>query len=136
MGGTVLIVDPNDELRQHLGDLLESHGYAVLEAADGITAWSVACNHRPDLITVRNPAQVYGARALLDSIRANVTMEDVPVLIVSQAGAQYEEWQERDAIVRQLDLGKSPEDYVRAVEDLLPSQGDENGPSSAEMPMV
>jgi CheY-like chemotaxis protein len=137
MGGTVLIVDPNDALRQHLGDLLEAHGYAVLEAGDGISAWAVACNHRPDLITVRDPAKVYGARSLLDSIRANVTMEDIPVLIVSSAGTQTEDWQERDAVVRQLDPDSRPEEFVRAVGDVLSTVGpDEIGPSSAEIPVM
>ncbi|MQA90967.1 MAG: response regulator [Gemmatimonas sp.] len=136
MGGTVLIVDPNDELRRRLGDLLEMHGFLVLEAADGITAWSVACNHKPDLITVRDPAEVYGARALLDSIRANVAMEDLPVLILERAGGHPEEWQERNAVVQQLELGAGPDEYVRVVEGLLAPVGpDDPDTSSTKLTM-
>ncbi|MBV8888835.1 MAG: response regulator [Alphaproteobacteria bacterium] len=46
----VLIVEDNEPSRRLLHDLLEAHGYEVLQARDGITSVQLARQHLPDLI--------------------------------------------------------------------------------------
>lgn len=45
-GGTVLIAEDEESLRSLIGSQVSSHGYDVLEAADGEDAWAVASRHR------------------------------------------------------------------------------------------
>jgi CheY-like chemotaxis protein len=46
----ILIADDNETNRDILRTRLRSHGYELLEAADGQEAFSLACQHHPDLI--------------------------------------------------------------------------------------
>lgn len=131
MGRTVLVVDPSDELRERTRKLLEAHGYDVLEASDGIGAWGMVCRHRPGLITVRRPNEVYGVRALFDSIRANVEMEGIPVVVVDPGPNYAEDLQERHTVLCQLDIFEAPENFVRVVDELLRSTNSHDpGPSA------
>jgi CheY-like chemotaxis protein len=135
MGRTVLIVDPSDDLRRRTRQLLETHGWEVLEAADGIVAWAVACRNRPDLITIRRPNSVYGARALFDSMRANVEMEDVPVVIVDPDGEHGEDRQESVTVLQRVDVLDAPEEFMRLIGEILDGVGSPDAePPSAEIP--
>lgn len=49
-GGTILVVDDNEDCRLALRTLLESQGYGVHEAGDGEDAVEAARRHQPDLI--------------------------------------------------------------------------------------
>ncbi len=47
---TVLVVEDNDASMMLFHDVLEAHGYNVLQAKDGTEGWHMAREHRPDLI--------------------------------------------------------------------------------------
>jgi len=47
---TVLIVEDNELNMKLFNDLLEAHGYRVLQTRDGLSALDIAREHMPDLI--------------------------------------------------------------------------------------
>ena len=47
---TVLIVEDNELNMKLFNDLLEAHGYRVLQTRDGLSALEIARQHMPDLI--------------------------------------------------------------------------------------
>ena len=47
---TVLVVEDNELNMKLFHDLLEAHGYVVLQTRDGMDALRLARQHRPDLI--------------------------------------------------------------------------------------
>jgi CheY-like chemotaxis protein len=83
MRRTVLVVDADADARDLLRSALRERGYGVMEAPDGIVAWSLSSHKRPDLISMEHPRYLYGGRTLLDTIRADAEMAGVKVLIVS-----------------------------------------------------
>jgi len=50
MGVKILVVEDNEKNRILIRDLLEYHGYEVLEAVNGEAGAKMARTHRPDLI--------------------------------------------------------------------------------------
>lgn len=47
---TVLIVEDNELNMKLFNDLLEAHGYRVLQTREGLSALDIARQHKPDLI--------------------------------------------------------------------------------------
>ena len=47
---TVLVVEDNDLNMKLFHNVLEAHGYNVLQAKDGMEGWRIAREQRPDLI--------------------------------------------------------------------------------------
>jgi two-component system, cell cycle response regulator DivK len=56
MTKTILIVEDNELSMKLSHDLLETRGYNILQARDGIEALKLARQHRPDLILMGYPA--------------------------------------------------------------------------------
>ncbi len=50
LGKTVFVVEDNDLSMRLFHDLLEAHGYNVLQAENGMEGWRIAREHRPDVI--------------------------------------------------------------------------------------
>ncbi len=83
-GGTtlpqVLIIEDEEGLLEILEINFRSAGYRVLVAADGVTAWQLFDQQRPDLLVLDlNLPQLSGFR-LLELVRSE---SDVPVLILT-----------------------------------------------------
>ena len=57
---TILVVEDNDASMMLSHDVLEAHGYNVLQATDGTEGWRMAREHRPDLILM--DIQAYHSR--------------------------------------------------------------------------
>ena len=50
MAKTVLIVEDNELNMKLFHDLLDAHGYNIVQTSDGIEALDIAREHQPDLI--------------------------------------------------------------------------------------
>ena len=48
MGHRILVVEDNPQNRMLVKDVLEFHGYEIIEAADGQTGIEMAKNYKPD----------------------------------------------------------------------------------------
>ncbi|HEY0169483.1 MAG TPA: response regulator [Pyrinomonadaceae bacterium] len=80
---TILIADDNEDLRGMLRQLLESHGYRVLEAADGSEAAEAAVRERPDLVIMDLGMPGMDGLSAVAEIRRHVPASETEVLIVS-----------------------------------------------------
>ncbi len=50
LSASVLVVEDNSQNMILLREVLQAHGYHVLQAKDGMQGWELAQKHRPDLI--------------------------------------------------------------------------------------
>lgn len=96
---TILCIEDEEDLRTDLADELESAGYRVLEASNGVEAVKLLERQRPDLVLCDITMPGLGGYDVLRTMREKGTLADVPfifltaladradVLIGKQAGA-------------------------------------------------
>jgi PAS domain S-box-containing protein len=82
-GGRILLADDNADLRDYVGGLLRTCGYAVETVADGRAALLAARAHRPDLVLTDVMMPELDGFGLLAAIRADEALADLPVVILS-----------------------------------------------------
>ena len=80
---TILIADDNEDLRAMLRQFLESHGYRVLEAADGREAAEQAVRERPALVIMDLGMPDMDGLSAVAEIRRHVSAPETEILIVS-----------------------------------------------------
>ena len=80
---TILIADDNEDLRDMLRQLLESHGYRVLEAADGPEAVEATVSGRPALVIMDLGMPGMDGLSAVAEIREHIPADEMPVLIIS-----------------------------------------------------
>jgi CheY-like chemotaxis protein len=85
---TVLIAEDNAVNRELLRELLESRGYAVVEACDGREALEVIDQTQPDLLLLDIGMPKMDGFAVLGSIRNNAKLATLPVLAVTAYAMQ------------------------------------------------
>jgi DNA-binding response OmpR family regulator/DNA-binding CsgD family transcriptional regulator len=96
---TILCIEDEEDLRTDLADELESAGYRVLEASNGVEAVKLLERQRPDLVLCDITMPGLGGYDVLRTMREKGTLADVPfifltaladradVLVGKQAGA-------------------------------------------------
>ncbi len=100
---TVLVVEDNRDLRLMYRAILTNAGYEVLEADDGEVGWHLARERRPDLVLLDIRLPKLNGYEVLERIRAEETIRDVPVIVFSAAGSPQD-------IQKGLELGA--DDYA------------------------
>ncbi|MFP5309526.1 MAG: ATPase, T2SS/T4P/T4SS family [Actinomycetes bacterium] len=81
-GGTLLVVDDDDSVRDLLGALLDED-WILLEAADGQTAIDLHKVHRPDLVLLDLHLPDMSGTAVCEAIRADDRRRHVPVVAIT-----------------------------------------------------
>lgn len=99
----VLIVDDNKLIRKQLKDYVESLGCIVITAADGFTAHEVTQNHDLDLILLDIILPDFGGMELLEMVRQQKNLLQLPVIIISGLS-------DSDSKLKALELGA--DDYI------------------------
>ena len=102
-GGRVLLADDNADMREHLRRLLAREGYAVTALADGQAALESARRDRPDLILTDVMMPRLDGFGLLQAVRADPRLREVPVIVLSARAGD-------EAKVEGLDAGA--DDYL------------------------
>lgn len=84
-GGTILVVEDERLVREMTRKILEGRGYKVLEAANGNDALRILEDMAGtlDLIVTDIVMPDMGGRALVDCVRRNGNLQDLPVLFMS-----------------------------------------------------
>jgi CheY-like chemotaxis protein len=82
-GQTVLLADDNLDMRTYLQKLLETAGYVVDAAGDGEEALAAAMRSKPDLVLSDIMMPKMDGFELLQALRADARLRDVPVLLLS-----------------------------------------------------
>lgn len=80
---TVLIVEDNELNMKLFHDLLEAHGYHVLEARTGPEALKSATDHRPDLILMDIQLPEVSGLEVTQRIKENSELAEIPVIAVT-----------------------------------------------------
>ena len=83
MPPSILLVEDYDDTRDMLRVLLESRGYEVIEAADGIEAINKAKEFRPNLILMDIGLPGMDGIAATSAIKAESECADIPVIAVT-----------------------------------------------------
>ncbi len=80
---TVLVVEDNDINMKLLHDVLELHGYNVLQATDGMEGWRMAREHRPDLILMDIQLPGISGLEATKRLKADETLKSIPVIAIT-----------------------------------------------------
>ncbi len=86
---TVLIVEDYEDTREFMKILLESYGYKVIEAADGIEAIDRVKQYHPDLILMDISLPFVDGLTATRTIRDFATDSHIPIIAVTAFGKNY-----------------------------------------------
>ncbi|MGP1256332.1 MAG: response regulator [Kiloniellales bacterium] len=80
---TVLVVEDNDLNMKLFHDLLEAHGYNILQTKDGMEALRLARKHHPDLILMDIQLPEVSGLEVTKWIKEDDTLKSIPVVAVT-----------------------------------------------------
>ncbi|MDP9793817.1 DNA-binding response OmpR family regulator [Catenuloplanes nepalensis] len=80
---TVLVADDDEDVRALIEFTLESAGYRVILTGDGLSALSLAVQHRPQLILLDVVMPGMNGLDICYELRAKPRTTDIPVLMLS-----------------------------------------------------
>jgi len=113
----ILVVDDDTDFREGLRAALEMKGYQVEEAGNGKEALEQIEKKPPLLVLLDLQMPVMNGRELLQKLRAAPDTKDVPVVIISGFGFEWE----AELMGAQGYVGKpfEPEELERTIAGLL-----------------
>ena len=80
---TVLIVEDNELNMKLFHDLLDAHGYTILQTKDGMEALDIAREHRPDLILMDIQLPQVSGLEVTRWIKDDPDLRSIPVVAVT-----------------------------------------------------
>jgi two-component system cell cycle response regulator DivK len=80
---TVLVVEDNELNMKLFHDLLEAHGYRILQSKDGLEALKLAREHRPDLILMDIQLPEVSGLEVTKWIKEDENLCNIPVIAVT-----------------------------------------------------
>ncbi len=80
---TVLVVEDNDLNMKLFHDLLEAHGYHILQTKNGKDALRLAREHRPDLILMDIQLPEISGLEVTKLIKSDDNLSQIPVVAVT-----------------------------------------------------
>jgi two-component system cell cycle response regulator DivK len=80
---TVLVVEDNELNMKLFHDLLEAHGYNILQTKDGMDALRIAREHRPDLILMDIQLPEVSGLEVTKWIKEDENLKSIPVIAVT-----------------------------------------------------
>jgi two-component system cell cycle response regulator DivK len=82
-GKTVLIVEDNELNMKLFHDLMEAHGYNILQTRDGMEALKLARQHHPDLILMDIQLPEVSGLEVTKWIKEDDDLRSIPVIAVT-----------------------------------------------------
>jgi DNA-binding response OmpR family regulator len=83
MSKRVLVVEDDPSVRGLLHTLLTGEGYEVATASDGLAGLVKASSQKPDLMLLDLMMPDLGGIRVLEELREDPTMADIPVIVVT-----------------------------------------------------
>ena len=83
MVAKVLVVEDDPSVRGLLHTLLTGEGYEVATASDGLAGLVKASSSKPDLMLLDLMMPDLGGIRVLEELREDPTMSDIPVIVVT-----------------------------------------------------
>ena len=93
---TVLIVEDNELNMKLFNDLLEAHGYRVLQTRDGLSAIEIARKHMPDLILMDIQLPEVSGIEVTKWLKEDDELKNIPVIAVTAFAMKGDEEKIRD----------------------------------------
>ncbi len=93
---TVLIVEDNELNMKLFNDLLEAHGYRVLQTREGLSALDIARQHKPDLILMDIQLPEVSGIEVTKWLKEDEELRSIPVVAVTAFARKGEEQTIRD----------------------------------------
>ena len=117
----ILIVEDNEKNRTLVKDVLEYHGYEVIEAANGKEGIKIAKENKPDLILMDIQMPVMDGIAALNILRKDPEMKGVKIIALTSLamkGDKEKVMEEGfdDYIAKPIDIRRLPELVKKALE--------------------
>jgi DNA-binding response OmpR family regulator len=102
----ILVIEDEEDVRQFIVTVLNDHGFAVLEAADGVEGGHLARERKPHLITLDiNLPNKTGVR-LYRELRDDPDLARIPIVMVTGVPSEFREFIHHRRVV------PPPEGYV------------------------
>lgn len=89
MAKKILVVEDYEDTRDFMKFLLESYGYQVVEAADGIEAIDQVKQQHPDLVLMDLSLPMVDGLTATRAIREFCSLAAVPIIAVTAFGKSY-----------------------------------------------
>ena len=89
MQKTILVVEDYEDARSCMKFLIESYGYQVVEASDGLQAIESFRQHFPDLILMDISMPVMDGLTATKAIRKFSGTGEIPIIAVTAHGKQF-----------------------------------------------
>jgi two-component system, cell cycle response regulator DivK len=80
---TILIVEDNELNMKLFHDLLDAHGYRILQTRDGMEALDMARRHHPDLILMDIQLPEVSGLEITKFLKEDDTLRSIPVVAVT-----------------------------------------------------
>jgi len=93
---TVLVVEDNELNMKLFHDLLEAHGYNILQTKDGVEALNLARSHHPDLILMDIQLPEVSGLEVTRWIKDDEALRGIPVIAVTAFAMKGDEEKIRD----------------------------------------
>ena len=92
----VLVVEDNAINMKLCYELLNMHGYIVLQATDGMEGLRLAHEHRPDLILMDMQLPEISGLEVTKQLKVDETLRSIPVIAVTALAMKGDEQKYRD----------------------------------------
>jgi two-component system cell cycle response regulator DivK len=80
---TILVVEDNELNMKLFHDLLEAHGYSILQTRDGMEALKLARQHKPDLILMDIQLPEVSGLEVTKWIKEDDELKGIPIIAVT-----------------------------------------------------
>ncbi len=133
MDRTALVVEDNDINMKLFHDVLEAHGYNVLQAKEGMEGWRMAREQRPDLILMDIQLPDVSGLEVTKWLKDDETLKSIPVIAITAFAMAGDEEKIRDGgcdayIVKPISIPN----FLQTVERLVKPLVAEREPNPAE----
>lgn len=96
MKKTVLVVEDNELNMKLFNDLLEAHGYGVVQTRDGLSALDLARKHQPDLILMDIQLPEVSGIEVTKWLKEDDDLRRIPVIAVTAFAMKGDEQKIRE----------------------------------------
>ena len=121
MAKTILVVEDNELNMKLFHDLLEAHGYRILQTGEGLQAFNMAREFRPDLIVMDIQLPAISGLEVTRWLKEDPSVAHIPVVAVTAFAMKGDETRSRDGgceayIAKPISVGHFLETIRRLLE--------------------